>query len=198
MIATIAALGPESRRVEEDALTSLFPLLPGYEAAENVLLYVTAFPEEIETSPFLSSSLSAKKRIFCPRVDRAARQLRLHRVRDPAADLAPGVLGIREPRADLPEIQPEELDWILAPGLAFDRRGYRLGRGAGYYDRLLTRLRPDAICWALCLSCQLVERLPVEDHDMPLDGVSTPDRVIQGARSSSRTIPPEGRSGSVG
>jgi 5-formyltetrahydrofolate cyclo-ligase len=73
------------------------------------------------------------------------------------------------------------------PGLAFDNRGFRLGRGAGHYDRLLPSLRSDAVCWALCLSCQVVEALPVEPHDAPLDGFSAPDKVAWGAR---RTITP--------
>ena len=58
------------------------------------------------------------------------------------------MLGIPEPRPDLPEVPPAAVDWALVPGLAFDERGFRLGRGAGYYDRLIPLLRPDAICWA--------------------------------------------------
>ena len=57
---------------------------------------------------------------------------------------------------------------MLVPGLAFDARGYRLGRGAGHYDRLLPTLRPDAPRWALALDCQLVEGLPIEPHDVPI------------------------------
>ena len=67
---------------------------------------------------------------------------------------------------------------ILVPGLAFDARGYRLGRGAGHYDRLLPRLRPEVSRWALILDCQWVEDLPVEPHDIPLDGVVSPGREI--------------------
>ena len=93
-----------------------------------------------------------------------------------------------EPRADLPEIPPESIDWVLVPGLAFDERGYRLGRGAGHYDRLLPQLRPDAACWALCLSCQLIPSLPIEPHDMPLDGVCTRDRLILGVRASEKDL----------
>ena len=70
----------------------------------------------------------------------------------------------------------------VVPGLAFDEQGYRLGRGAGYYDRLLPQLRPDATCWAICLRCQLMHALPVEPHDAPLDGIATPDRVVRGIR----------------
>ena len=51
-----------------------------------------------------------------------------------------------------------------------------MGRGAGHYDRLLPRLRSDTVCWALCLSCQLIPRLPIEPHDRPLNGISAPGR----------------------
>ncbi len=78
----------------------------------------------------------------------------------------------------------EEVDWALVPGLAFDEQGFRLGRGGGYYDRLLPQLRPDATCWAICLSCQLMHALPVEPHDAPLNGIATPDRVVRGLRGS--------------
>jgi 5-formyltetrahydrofolate cyclo-ligase len=106
----------------------------------------------------------------------------LHRIEDPRSELIPGILGIPEPRTDLPEVPPDCIDWVLVPGLAFDDHGYRLGRGAGHYDRLLPRLRPDAICWSLCLSCQLLPILPIEPHDRPVNGVTAPGRTILGDR----------------
>jgi 5-formyltetrahydrofolate cyclo-ligase len=184
ILAAIAALEPDLRRAEENELASRFPHLPGWPDAETVLLYVTAFPEELRTHEYLMRAYRAGKRVICPRVDRAARQLRLHRIHDPASELTPGTLGIPEPRADLPEVPPESIDWVLVPGLAFDEQGYRLGRGAGHYDRLLPRLRSDTICWALCLSCQLVPRLPIEPHDRPLDGVTAPGGTVLGARGN--------------
>jgi 5-formyltetrahydrofolate cyclo-ligase len=180
--AAIAALDPELRRAEEDELAARFPHLPGWSDAETVLLYVTAFPEELRTDGYLALAYQSGKRVICPRVDRAAKQLRLHRIDDPQRELKPGILGIPEPRADLPEVPHESIDWVLVPGLAFDELGYRLGRGAGHYDRLLPRLRPDAVCWALCLSCQLLPGLPIEPHDRPLNGVSAPGRTVLGVR----------------
>ena len=182
MKATIAALDPGERRAQEDALIARFSGLPGLAEAGSVLLFVAALPEEPRLRELFSLVYAMKKIVFCPRVDRRGRRLSLHRVADPASDLSPGVLGIPEPRPDLPEIAPAAVDWALVPGLAFDERGFRLGRGAGYYDRLLPRLRPDATCWALCLSCQLLCELPVEAHDAPLNGISTPERDVRGCR----------------
>ena len=183
MKATIAALDPGERRAQEDALFARFTGLPGLAEARSVLLFVAALPEEPRSCDFLALAYAMNKIVLCPRVDRRGRRLSLHRIADPVADLRPGVLGIPEPRPDLPEIAPATVDWALVPGLAFDERGFRLGRGAGYYDRLLPLLRSDATCWALCLSCQLVRELPVLAHDAPLNGVSTPRRDVWGIRS---------------
>ena len=182
IIGRIAALEPGLRRSEEAALIAGFPDLPGFASARTVHLFCSAFPEEIATSELFAISYAMGKSVVCPRVDRSSHALRLHRVNDPADELCRGIRGIPEPRADLLEVQPRELDWVLLPGLAFDRRGFRLGRGAGHYDRLLPLLRPDTPCWSLCLSCQVVDELPVEPHDAPLDGFFYPGQVVWGCR----------------
>jgi 5-formyltetrahydrofolate cyclo-ligase len=178
MVERILALDPDQRRREEAALTARFATLPGIAEARTVLLYVTAFPEEIDTGPLLDDLLAQGRSVLCPRVDRVARRLRLFRIDDPRHDLVPGTLGIPEPRADCLEVDPSDVDWVLVPGLAFDPRGYRLGRGAGHYDRLLPTLRPDARRWALILDCQWVDELPVEPHDIPIDGIVSPGRIL--------------------
>ncbi len=176
---TILSLSPDLRTTFENDLHARFPELPGYGHATTVLLYVTAFAEEISTRLCLLHALNAGKRLLCPRVDRAGNRLRLFQIGSLEADLAPGMLGIPEPRPGCPEVDPAEVDWALVPGLAFDPGGYRLGRGAGLYDRLLPALRPDAPCWALSFECQILASLPVEPHDVPIDGVQTPMRMIR-------------------
>jgi 5-formyltetrahydrofolate cyclo-ligase len=186
IIAAIDALDPDDRRAQEYALVDAFAGLPGWAEARTVLLYVSAFAEEIRTAPFLSMAYDAGKRVILPRVDRSEWRLRLHPVSDPRSELTPGVLGIPEPAPTLPEIPAVAIDWALIPGVAFDDLGFRLGRGAGHYDRLLPGMRPDCICWAFCLSCQLVPRLPVEPHDVPLEGITAPNRTIRGAGRAGR------------
>jgi 5-formyltetrahydrofolate cyclo-ligase len=85
--------------------------------------------------------------------------------------LVPGAFRIPEPPADLPLVSPDEVDLWLIPGLAFDRRGNRLGRGAGHYDRVLagTRGRKVGIAWDF----QVVEDIPAEAHDVPMDALVT-------------------------
>ena len=171
-VARILAMDPELRRRQEAELVGRLPLLPGFAAAETVLLYASVFAEEIDTTPILRLALRAGKRLACPRVDRAADRLRLHFINDPARDFEPGILGIPEPGPACPEADPAAIDWALVPGLAFDAAGFRLGRGKGHYDRLLPALRPDASRWALALDPQWVDALPVESHDQPLNGIA--------------------------
>jgi 5-formyltetrahydrofolate cyclo-ligase len=175
----ILGLGPEERAAQEAALVRLFDKLPGYAEAGTVLLYAKAFSEELETRPFLIHALEDGKRVVLPRVDRQRQVMRLFQILDLSLDLEPGTLKIPEPRSHCLPVEPEEIDWVLVPGLAFDLHCHRLGRGAGDYDRLLPRLRPDARRWALGFDCQVIEELPAEPHDVPVDGVATPSHWIR-------------------
>lgn len=177
-IAAILAMDADDRRRQERILAELLPELPGFDGARTVLLYASAFSEEIDTRPMLLGAIAAGKRLICPRVERSERRLRLFHIADPVVDLIPGTLGIPEPRPECSEVGAAEIDWVLVPGLAFDERGYRVGRGAGHYDRLLPTMRPDAPRWALILEPQWAESLPNEPHDVPLDGVASASRTV--------------------
>ena len=174
IVAKIAGLSLTERSRQQAALDELFPSLPGYVLGKTVLLYVSIFPEEVETRVMMQHALDSGKRVLCPRVERTARKLRLFSVSDPERDLRTGTLGIPEPSESTSEVEPLEVDWVLMPGLAFDARGYRLGRGGGYYDRLLPSLRLDTPRWALAFDSQWVESVPVEPHDQRLTGIVTP------------------------
>jgi 5-formyltetrahydrofolate cyclo-ligase len=176
--ARILAMNAEVRMREERILLARLADLPGFHQATTVLLYASVFPEEFDTSPMLRLALELGKRLVCPRVVRGESRLALHEIRSPAVDFRPGVRGIPEPAADRQEVQATEIDWALVPGLGYDPRCYRIGRGAGHYDRLLPTLRPDAPRWSLCLTGQWEPELPVEPHDQPLDGVADAERIV--------------------
>lgn len=86
-------------------------------------------------------------------------------------NLTTGSFGIREPAEGSLEIPLEEIDAFLCPGLAFDRNGGRLGRGRGFYDRLLAQAREDALKIGLCHGFQMVEDTFAEAHDVRMDEV---------------------------
>lgn len=170
------------RSRESAALLDRVEALPGYLAAGTLLLYVGHLPEEPPTLGLIDAAILRGQRVVCPRVCGKDR-LGLFEIGDASTDLEPGVLGIPEPLLGLREVEPSEIDWVLVPGLAFDERCNRLGRGVGHYDRLLVLIRPEAPRWAAVYTVQVVDDVPVEEHDQPVDGVLTASRSWMRARS---------------
>jgi len=103
--------------------------------------------------------------------------LAFHLVSGPS-DLEPAAFGLREPRPDAPEVLPGALKLIIIPGLAFDRAGCRLGWGGGYYDDALLH-HPDALRIGVAYQKQIIDRVPTEAWDVPVDRIITEEGVIQ-------------------
>ncbi len=153
--------------------------LPEVQGAERVLFYAS-LPEEVDTWPLLQAWLRGGRVPLLPGLDGRGGPMRAAPVRDLAADLRQGAFGILEPDPDRTgAVEWSAIQVAVLPGLAFDLRGYRLGRGAGHYDRSLAALSPGALRIGLAFECQVVERLPVEPHDIPVDRVVTEDRIIR-------------------
>ena len=183
VVSRILGTSREVRDRQEASLLAGLGSLPGFAHACTVLLYASAFPEEIDTRPFVRFAREIGKRVILPRVNGAMRRLDLFVMSGEAgAGLIAGRLGIPEPPADAPPVEPREVDWVLVPGLAFDESGSRLGRGGGYYDHLLSALREDCPRWALIYDEQWVDRVPVEGHDARVDGVASASRTATSDR----------------
>lgn len=137
--------------------------LPEFQHAATILLYM-ALPDEVPTMDFIRK-WEGRKRIALPVVDGDSLLLREYRV----DGIAPGWKGIMEPCAAAAAIAPSEIGLALVPGVAFDRCGGRLGRGGGFYDRLLPQLGCPVI--GLCRQWRIVAQVPREPWDAPVDGV---------------------------
>ncbi|MEJ7556308.1 MAG: 5-formyltetrahydrofolate cyclo-ligase, partial [Aquificaceae bacterium] len=93
--------------------------------------------------------------------------------------LSPGAFCILEPSKGK-EVRPEEVELSLIPGIAFDKAGYRIGYGKGYYDRLFERL--GGLKVGVCYEFQVLEEVPRDDWDMPVDLVVTEEKIYQGGK----------------
>jgi 5-formyltetrahydrofolate cyclo-ligase len=123
--------------------------------------------------PDWTAAIGAGWQAALPRVE--GDKLIFHRV-ESFAELAPGAHGAREPAADgATRVSPADATAVLVPGVAFDRAGGRLGRGGGFYDRLLGHPHFAARRIAVCFACQIVARVPVEPHDIEVDEIVTED-----------------------
>jgi 5-formyltetrahydrofolate cyclo-ligase len=121
---------------------------------------------EVETRDLAEAILAGGRALFIPRIEKG--RMFACRIYSLAQDLAPGALGILEPLSSFLPAPPDVLDLILAPGLAFDLAGRRLGYGGGYYDRFLPRRRSDALVCGLAFSFQILPSVPCEPHDQKL------------------------------
>ena len=167
------ALALEDRERYSEAIIGSILALEAYRRARTVMGYMT-FGSELMTGAFADDALRAGKILVLPLMRRAENRLGLYRARDLSADLAPGPWGIRQPRPDICEpANLSDVDFVLVPGLGFNARGDRLGYGRGYYDRLLAGRRPDTALVAGAFHLQMVDRIPVEEHDVRLDRVVT-------------------------
>lgn len=168
-----ATLGPESRAVAARSLAEVLDAEPSLASVSMVLAY-RASAEELSIDPAAERLRSRGVVLAYPRVG-PERTLSLHLVHDD--EFVPGAFGILEPPAGAPRVEPGNIDAVLMPGLAFDREGFRLGYGGGYYDTLLPTLRPDCIRIGVCFELQVVDAVPREPHDLPVDLIATASGV---------------------
>ena len=140
----------------------------------KTILFFAPIAEEPDVWPLLEDSLKAGKSVYLPQFDREQKHYVACQIFDVARDVQSGRFGIREPVATCARISLKRLDLILVPGIAFDLSGHRLGRGKGFYDRLLaTILGPTC---GVAFDQQIVRQIPVEPHDVRLSFILTPTR----------------------
>ena len=178
----------ENRRKQEhkdelsQAICDTFMGLPEYVAAKAVLFYIDV-RAEVRTRQSLPAALVSGKKIVVPWCNEQG-ELELFRLTS-MDELAIGMYKILEPKPELrnlPEhkVGVKDLDLVMVPGVAFDRRGGRMGHGKGYYDKLLEHARADTPLVALAFECQLFPEIPVQAHDIFMDKIITEANVYAG------------------
>jgi 5-formyltetrahydrofolate cyclo-ligase len=158
---------PEERTERSARLWQKIEEHPLFAGARTILLYYS-LPDEVDTHAFVERChAQLGKRVVLPVVVGDDLELRLYEGRE---SLREGAFHILEPTGPV-FTQYDEIDLALIPGVSFDKEGHRLGRGRGYYDRLLPRLSSPTL--GICFRYQLSERIPVEPHDCAMHQVMT-------------------------
>jgi len=156
--------------------------LPAYASARTISTFV-GVGSEVHTLPLIEAALESGRRVAVPSVVEGRLVLTL--LRD-AGELEPAPFGLLEPPAELRDepgrrVAPQDVDFFVVPGVAFDDQGGRLGHGKGYYDGLLGQARPDASRTAVAFESQVVARVPMTERDVYVNRVVTEGRVIETA-----------------
>ena len=167
-------LGKEEKGRMDEALHHKLLSLELALGGPPVYLYLS-FGSEIDTWGILKELTSRNIPVAAPRV--RGKEMAFFKIRGPE-DLKPGFRGIMEPVPSFPLMEPEGEELFIVPGAVFDREGYRIGYGGGYYDRYLAARREIPFhTLALAYPFQLVEKIPRDDWDLPVGRVLTPQDI---------------------
>ncbi|MBI5388932.1 5-formyltetrahydrofolate cyclo-ligase [Candidatus Woesearchaeota archaeon] len=160
------ALAKEEIARKSNSIRKKLFSLPALREAKTIMFYVS-FKSEVHTLGMIQRALSERKTVCVPYVDK-------HEIRPSiiwsVRELKPGHFGVPEPLHPNP-ISPASVDVVIVPGVAFDKKGFRIGYGKGFYDKFLPQTRAKKI--GLCFASQLADKLPHEEHDVGMDVVIT-------------------------
>jgi 5-formyltetrahydrofolate cyclo-ligase len=171
----LGEIDPATAAAAADRVAEGVLALPEIANAQRIFTCLS-FGTEIDTWRLADRLLASGRELFVPRADPRDGKLHVHPYPCPLRTLA---FGLQQPPRGTPEVAEDEidgtLDAVLVLGLGFDRRGFRLGYGSGYFDRFLAGRPFPAI--GLGYAAQLIKRIPDEPHDIPMAVIVTEDEV---------------------
>lgn len=172
------SLSLQVRRELSDRICDNLFNLKEFQRAKVVHFFLTT-KSEIITEEAIRKAMSVGKEIVVPIMDKEQRRICLSKIEDYDQELMMMPHGIPEPRPEFNRCVPLcDVELMVLPGVAFDIQGHRLGYGAGYYDRLLEDAGCRPILVALAFEIQIVDEIPVGNHDVRMDKIITEERVI--------------------
>lgn len=152
-----------------------------YKESENIFIYIS-YDSEINTKDIITRAIKEGKKIYVPRTEFSTKLMNAVRIEN-FDNLVESRYGILEPKKDEPFIDPNDLDLIVVPGVAFDKNGGRVGYGAGYYDRYFKRINSEnkskIIKLVLAYDFQLIDKVPTDEEDVLIDAVMTEKQFIK-------------------
>lgn len=151
-------------------------LEPQLHSAHRILFYAP-LADELDVWPLLEKLLKSPTVCALPAFDEVTRFYSARRVQNLETDIFTGKFGVSEPLSSCEEIPLSQFDLVLVPGVAFDLNGNRLGRGKGFYDRILAEA--SGIKCGIGYDFQLLETIPTEGHDAKVDFIFTPSRGVR-------------------
>jgi 5-formyltetrahydrofolate cyclo-ligase len=145
-----------------------------FKNAKTILFYIS-FENEVETHELIKDSLKKNKKVIVPYMEK--KEIYLSKLKD-FQELEKTTFGILEPKKQfIREFDIIDVDLIIVPGIAFDKQGHRIGFGEAYYDNLLKKSK--AIKIGLAYEFQIIEEIPNETHDVPVDIIVTEKRILK-------------------
>lgn len=160
LLLKLKSFPPAVRTRQNREIKKKFLALSEFAAARTIGFFASE-KFEVSTDELITKSLAAGKRVCLPRIKKKS-ELEFREIKN-LAELEIGKFGIRAPREDSPKIMIEKLDLLVVPGLSFTKNGERLGRGGGFFDRVLKKFHGVSV--GLAFDFQILEKIPTERWD---------------------------------
>lgn len=172
------ALSDESVRIKSREITRQFGRLAEFQASRNILFFLS-LPKEVQTDEMIQMALDMGKKVYVPLVDKIHQRLNISEMPGLDIEFEEKQFGIREPvLSHLKVVSPQVLDFILVPGVAYDRKGGRIGYGAGYYDKFLKQVSDPVVRVGVAYDFQVLDLIPQAQFDVPVQIILTEKKSI--------------------
>jgi len=170
-------LSKEEVNTLSEKIISYLIKIEEFKNSKTIMTYLS-FKEEVNTFKLIEKMMDLEKNVLTTYTDKNKNIIVPCKLKDLDESLDENPFGYLEPKEDLiEEVDPSQIDLIITPGLAFDKKGNRIGYGGGYYDKLLARA-PQAIKIALSYDFQILSKVPSGKFDIPVDYIVTPTKII--------------------
>ncbi|WP_202708135.1 5-formyltetrahydrofolate cyclo-ligase [Sporosalibacterium faouarense] len=161
-----------------DRIIEVLTKLPVFKQSKNVMLYLS-FNNEVDSFKLINYCLGNMKRVIVPYCKSKGKEIIPTEIQDVKTELVKSNFGYLEPKPEyIRPVNLDDIDIIIIPGLAFDKRCFRIGYGAGYYDRFLAKVNKEIPKVGVAFDFQIIGASQMEKFDIPLDYVITEKRII--------------------
>lgn len=176
-----ASLPEETISEHSEIIIAKLTALEDYSRCHTLMCFID-FRKEVRSRLVIEDALKKGKRVLVPIIVKeldGRKTMKASHLVDFEADLESGTMGILEPKPECRRfVDPKDIDFFVAPGVAFDVTKNRLGYGAGFHDVMFKQLRADCKKVAICFDFQVFDKIPVMDYDVPVDRILTEKRTI--------------------
>jgi 5-formyltetrahydrofolate cyclo-ligase len=176
MQAKLQQLTDEEKQTYDKQIAEKLYELPQWKNARVIGITISK-GKEVDTISIIERAWSERKAVSVPKCDPATKTMVFRKI-ESFSHLESVYFGLFEPIEMLTsEVNKSDMDIIIVPGICFSKNGYRIGYGGGYYDRYLRNVSAPTV--SLAYSFQIVDSLPIEEHDVPVEMIITNEGVIQ-------------------
>jgi 5-formyltetrahydrofolate cyclo-ligase len=173
----LAGIQPEVRLQKSRVICNEVLLSAEYKKASVVMLFLSML-HEVDTTAMILDAFQQGKTVAVPKMSWQQRHMIPVEIQSLDTGLQIDRMGLRNPTTGTP-VPHEDIDLVIVPGLGFDRQGNRLGRGGAYYDRFLASPGMRAQKWAVAFSEQILDAVPHDDKDIPVDAIITDAGILR-------------------